>query len=260
MKKIAFCFLIYDIINHEELWNIFFKNIDTDKYNIYIHYKTNVPLKYFEKYKLNNCIHTEWGHISLVQAQNILYTEALKDTQNEHFINLSGACIPVKPFNFIYNYLNDNFSYFNVISTDDECFKRCNNLLPFINKDHIKKASQWCILNRKHTIRMIENIEYINWFSKIDCPDEHCYIINIYRYNLQNEIIITNGYKCEATTFVDHPQFWCHPRSYTSINDIDLSSLLNSKSLFARKFEKEYNLIDNNNYIHFISNKVISIN
>ena len=34
MKKIAFCFLIYDIINHEELWNIFFKNIDTNKYNI----------------------------------------------------------------------------------------------------------------------------------------------------------------------------------------------------------------------------------
>ena len=25
MKKIAFCFLIYDIINHEELWNIFLK-------------------------------------------------------------------------------------------------------------------------------------------------------------------------------------------------------------------------------------------
>ena len=41
MKKIAFCFLIYDIINHEELWNIFFQNVDTNKYNIYIHYKFN---------------------------------------------------------------------------------------------------------------------------------------------------------------------------------------------------------------------------
>ena len=89
MKKIAFCFLIYDIINHEEIWNIFFKNIDINKYNIYIHYKTNVPLKYFEKYKLNNCIDTKWGDISLVQAQNILYTEALKDTDNQHFINVS---------------------------------------------------------------------------------------------------------------------------------------------------------------------------
>ena len=49
MKKIAFCFLIYDIINHEELWNIFFKNVDANKYTIYIHYKFNKPLKYFEK-------------------------------------------------------------------------------------------------------------------------------------------------------------------------------------------------------------------
>jgi hypothetical protein len=53
MKKIAFCFLIYDIINHEELWNKFFLDVDINKYNIYIHYKYNVPLKYFEKYKLN---------------------------------------------------------------------------------------------------------------------------------------------------------------------------------------------------------------
>ena len=52
MKKIAFCFVIYDIINYEELWNMFFQNVDTNKYNIYIHYKTNTPLKYFEKYKL----------------------------------------------------------------------------------------------------------------------------------------------------------------------------------------------------------------
>ena len=32
---------------------MFFQNVYTNKYNIYIHYKTNTPLKYFEKYKLN---------------------------------------------------------------------------------------------------------------------------------------------------------------------------------------------------------------
>ena len=31
------------------------ENIDNNKYNIYIHYKTDKPLKYFDKYKLNNC-------------------------------------------------------------------------------------------------------------------------------------------------------------------------------------------------------------
>jgi len=79
MKKIAFCFLIYDIINHEELWNIFFKNVNKNKYNIYIHYKYNKQLKYFEKYKLNNCIKTSYADISLVKAQNLLLEKALTD-------------------------------------------------------------------------------------------------------------------------------------------------------------------------------------
>jgi hypothetical protein len=56
MKKLAFCFLIYDEINHEELWNIFFKNIDKNKYNIYIHYKSNKPLIFFDKNKEDNII------------------------------------------------------------------------------------------------------------------------------------------------------------------------------------------------------------
>jgi hypothetical protein len=56
MKVLGFCFLIYDIINYEKLWYYWLKNIDTKKYRIYIHYKNDVELKYFEKYKLNNCI------------------------------------------------------------------------------------------------------------------------------------------------------------------------------------------------------------
>ena len=82
MKKIAFCFLIYDIINHEELWDLFFLNVNKDKYNIYIHYKKNVKLKYFEKYKLKNCIETKYYDVTLVLAQNLMLREAYKDVNN----------------------------------------------------------------------------------------------------------------------------------------------------------------------------------
>ena len=103
-KKIAFLFLIYDIINQEELWYNFLKNIDKNKYNIYIHYKENdTKLKYFEDYKLKNCINTKWGDKSLVIAQNILLKEALKDPSNQSFIFLSNSCIPLKSFDYIYN-------------------------------------------------------------------------------------------------------------------------------------------------------------
>ena len=101
-KKIAFCFLIYDSINQEEIWNGFFKNIDPNKYNIYIHYKINKPLKYFEKYKLKNCIPTKYADISLVKAQNLLLQEAINDEYNKHMIFLSNSCIPLKSFKFIY--------------------------------------------------------------------------------------------------------------------------------------------------------------
>ena len=52
--KIAFCFLVYDNIVNEELWKIFFDNVNTNKYHIYIHYKVNKPLKYFNRYKIIN--------------------------------------------------------------------------------------------------------------------------------------------------------------------------------------------------------------
>ena len=127
MKKIAFLFLIYDILNLEELWNKFFLNVDKNKYTIYIHYKNNVTLKYFEQYKLKNCIETKYADISLVCAQNILLEEALKDENNEHFIFLSNSCVPFKNFEFIYNKLSTYKSYFN-ITPQEQCFPRCNYL------------------------------------------------------------------------------------------------------------------------------------
>ena len=72
MKILGLCFLIYDKINHEDLWSNWLKNIDTDKYRIYIHYKTNVKLKYFEQYKITNCIETTWGRYTITLAQNLM--------------------------------------------------------------------------------------------------------------------------------------------------------------------------------------------
>ena len=53
IKKLL-CFLIYDKINNEELWYDFFKKIDKSKYSIYIHYKDNKKLNYFEDHKIKS--------------------------------------------------------------------------------------------------------------------------------------------------------------------------------------------------------------
>lgn len=263
MKKLAFCFLIYDSINHEELWNIFFKNVDINLYNIYIHYKFNKPLKYFEKYKLNNCIPTKYADISLVKAQNKLLDEAINDKDNTHMIFISNSCIPLKPFEFIYKNLDEKVSYFN-ISPQSQCFPRCNYTINIIDKKYIQKASQWCILNRKHTELMLNNREYINWFNyRQTVPDEHCYITYIFYKNLQDEIITTPNIAKDATTFTNWQGMdYKYPshiglKNYSSITKNELEYLLNSKSLFGRKFTREcITSFINKTYIEFIKKSV----
>lgn len=127
MKKIAFCFLVYDHINHEELWNIFFKGIDSQKYSIHVHYKHDVQLKYFNNNKLASCIPTQHGHISLIKAQNLLFEEALKDENTTHCIIVSNSCIPFKSFDKVYEFLDINYSYINQ-GPKSQCFPRCNSV------------------------------------------------------------------------------------------------------------------------------------
>lgn len=235
--KIAFLFLIYDKIEQEELWYTFFNSdhSNADKYSIYIHYKTDTPLKYFEQYKLNNCTDTQWGHISIVNAQNLLLETALKDLNNQHFVFCSGACIPVKSFSYIYTYLKANESYFN-ICPDAHCFPRCNQTLKYINKKFIKKSSQWCILNRKHAKIIINSDKpYLDWF-KTTIGDEHCYISYLYYLGLENEI------KNIVTTFTlwlkNHRRIYV--KTHSSLSNDDLKYFTTTKNLlFARKFTSD---------------------
>lgn len=261
MRKIAFCFLIYDTIIHEEVWNLFFKNVDKNKYNIYIHYKTNTPLQYFDKYKLDFCIETNYTDITIVYAENILLQEARRDPDNQHFIFISGACIPFKNFNEVYEALDPNYSYFN-ITPQSQCFPRCNPILQHIDKKYIQKSSQWCILNRKHSELMLYKNEYLNWFdSSSISPEEHCYITNIYYNHLENEIITTPNIANDSTTFTNWEGMdYKYPsnrglKNYDFISDEELHYLLKSKSLFGRKFtiHSKSLLLNNYNYLRHIS-------
>lgn len=236
-KKIAFCFLIKDKINNEDIWEYFFKNIPKNKYNIYIHHKNNIKLKYFDKYKLNNNIETKWCDKSLVYAQNLLLEEALKDADNQHFIFLSGNCVPIKNFNKIYNNLDQNYSYFKEPKK--------------INNNQLYKTSQWCILNRKHTKLILDNsnswIEKNKPKTKNMCHDEYVYINVLLNLNLKNEII----YKKSTWTswnnkididLKDSILIKKQPFYFKTINTFTLKQIIDSESFFARKFQDSCNL------------------
>jgi len=258
-KKIAFCFLIYDNINHEELWYKFFKNVNKNKYNIYIHYKKNIPLKFFESNKIKNIVSTKWCGSSLIIAQNNLLKQAIKDPENKHFIFVSNSCIPLKSFNYIYNDLNQEYSYFNKL-------KIRSNIKQFDKSIKAYKASQWCILNRKHTNIILKSYNLIktllnyfdntNIFKGFGCPDEYIYITVLYHLGLENELILTDNLSSGATTFTGNPNrnnnikfkdsiFKKTPNNYSYICEKELNFLLNSKSLFGRKFNYECKGLEN---------------
>ena len=248
MKVLGLCFLIYDKINHEELWYNWLRNVDKKKYKIYIHYKNDIKLKYFEKYKLDNCIETKYADISLVKEQNLLLEASVNDNCS-HSIFLSNSCIPLKPFDYIYEYLNVNFSYFNK-TPDEQCFPRCNQTLKYINKNYIKKASQWSILNYKHSKLLITESDYMNLFNyRETVPDEHCYITKLFLSKLDLEIITTPNLASGATTFTN----WCdmdYPyqnhsglKNYNVITTEEIDYLIKQSCLFGRKFNPDCKVI-----------------
>lgn len=266
-KKLAFCFLIYDIINFEELWNDFFSNVDHNKYNVYIHYKNNIPLKYFEKYKLNNCINTKYGHVSLIHAQNMMFNKAFEDIDNYKFIMISNSCIPLKNFNFIYDFLtNNDYSYFNENFYKDYCI----SLKQFFDNNIISKASQWCILNRNiiDKILKIDKDSINNMFETIWAPEEVFYLTYVRYFNMDNQCKITKNTPL-ATTFthwgdMDYKYkdkyIKTGLKNYNEISEDELEYLLNSNSLFGRKFTTDCTIKNTNRNIYeYLKNKLISL-
>jgi hypothetical protein len=256
-KKIAFCFLIYDSINHEKLWYEFFRNINKDKYNIYIHYKENKPLEYFEEYKINeeDIIETEWCKNSLVKAQIKLYEYAMRDKENYKMIMVSNSCIPLKNFDYIYNFLTkDNYGYYNEMPFG--FFIRKYLEYSFYNNfSNINKASQWSIINRQIAYTFI-NSKNINKLKRTNliCPDEIFFISEIKTNNLENQIKInTNEY--DSSTYVNWSLFknyenteitlYKKPHEFIKIDERQLNVLINSNCLFGRKFLKNCIGIEN---------------
>jgi len=263
MKKLGFCFLIYDIINHEELWNQFFKHVDPAKYGIYIHYKTNTPLKFFEKHKLDHCIPTNYADVTLIHAHNIL-CKAAYDDGCDKIISLSQACIPLKSFHYVYDFLTrDDYGHFNM-APPAACFPRCNELLKFYDRSHIQKSSNWFILNRTICRTVISEPLIQEHYGSIISPEEHFFISTVYKYGLQDQIIATQNIAAGATTFTNW-QGMSYPfpskkelKNYSEISDEEILYLLASKSLFGRKFNREcMGSLCNPTYLKFITSSLV---
>lgn len=270
MYKLGFCFLIYDIIQLEELWSTFFSNVNPQKYGIYIHFKENKPLKYFESYKLKDCIPTSYGRVSIVHAHNLLFRTAYNDGCFK-IISLSQSCIPLKSFDHVYKYLtNDNNSHFNMFRRGPHIvFPRCNSLKTKYPEDCIQKSSNWFILNRE-CCNLVINVPYktiTEDFYQVDFPEEHYFITMMYYHKKLDQLTLHEvNEPNNFTTFTNwNSHNYKYPcasglKEYGTISDEELSYLLyESSCLFGRKFLTEcLQCLNNKKYLDFIQGNIIT--
>jgi len=238
--KLALCFLTYYNIERDDVWEKWLKGHE-DKVNIYIHSKFRFNSSKFPKnYKRVDTIPTKWGSYGLVEATFRLFEAAVADG-NTFFILLSDKCIPLKKFNYIYNFFGGISRHQSFIheSARSEVFSRYKPLRKFFPDEVISKHSQWIILSRKHVeILLRDERDIERKMSPITIPDE-CWALTWLRsLGLSSEINTTL-----ATTYVNWVPFRLGhdcPETYEGCPPKEiLEKMLLGPSLFGRKFVHE---------------------
>lgn len=237
--KIAFLFLTRESPNKMELWRPYFNQTNSKFYNIYIHPKVTNINQYMIKHIIKNRIQTQWGHISLVKATILLLKEAMRDKNNKKFILLSESCIPVTKFSKLYNFCNNNLSYFFYFNARDpnslKRFSQMSKDSPF-RKDKYLKQSQWMLLDREAVDIILRN-DMTKYFGKSFAPDEHYFINLLYlKYKKFGQNI-----KKKRITYInlENRTNTAHPNSYKYLNKNHIITARKSGCFFMRKIEKK---------------------
>jgi hypothetical protein len=193
----------------------------------------------------------------LVKAQNLLLQEALRDLDNERFIFLSNSCIPLKPFDFVYDGLfSRDLCYFN-LARHHHIFEqgRGLNLEKRFGKANVRKSSQWSILTREIAQILSESnpeLEKLFEAGKKDLADEYFYISYLFYLGRQQHLHIYDYAASDAKTFeywndkdyeynkeftTEHPENWDRKlKTFYNISAEELLFLLNAPCYFGRKF------------------------
>ena len=231
--KIAFCFLVTYSIPTEKVWVNFFKKVKYENFYILIHGKPSLKLetKFFKANShVIDPIETRWGHISLILAQNIMLKYATETLQADFCCILSGNCIPVKSFDYIYEDLDFlPISRFEIQTSYHKILKY--------------KQSQWCVLSLEHIQIILKYAEkYIKYFEDINfteidiiagSQDEYFYITLLTGQNVTN--FLKNGSTYTKWNIIHGG----HPKTYTKIKRKKLIELEDTHYFFMRKIQND---------------------
>ncbi|CAI5525701.1 unnamed protein product, partial [Closterium sp. Naga37s-1] len=164
-----------------------------------------------------------WGLPTMVDAERRLMAAALADPANHRFVLLSESCIPVKSFNYIWDYLmGTRYSFVSSFFIDRPvCSGRYDkHMQPKITLSQWRKGSQWFAATRRHVNIIIDDDTIHALFQKYCRGDKwhhHCYADEHYIPTLLN--IKEPGRVANRTiTYVDFPPLQQHPTSFLPPN------------------------------------------
>ena len=245
-NKLAFCFLTYHDLIRYDIWNLFFKDIDNSKYNIYIHpklyknFKSNMKVKY---HIVRNIVNTKSKFdISIVNATlQLLNTAFNHDSQNNYFIFLTQSCIPLYNFETLYKIIiqfpNSVLSYIEG-NRAERYYQLAASFKRYIPEKLFIKQQPNMILTRDDVDLFIKN-NYTNYFRNMICPDEH-YFINILLHIFKKKIIK------RQVNFCNYDLQKTQALEFEYINYEFINKIRNYGFLFMRKATNK-SLIDINN-------------
>ncbi|KAJ0780465.1 putative glycosyl transferase, family 14 [Helianthus annuus] len=235
--KIAFMFLSVGSLPFEKLWGKFFQGHE-GRFSIYIHASRDKPV-HTSPYFVNREIHSdkvEWGTVSMVDAEKRLLANALKDPDNQHFVLLSDSCVPLRDFDYVYDYLmHTNISFIDSFTDPGPhgSGRYSQHMLPEVEKKFFRKGAQWFTMKRQHAVVVLADNLYYTKFrdyckpgmdGSINCyADEH-YLPTFFHMH------DPNGIANWSVTHVDWSERKWHPKSYET-KDVSEQLLKNITSI-----------------------------
>ncbi|XP_058724800.1 glycosyltransferase BC10-like [Vicia villosa] len=221
VPKVAFMFLTPGSLPFEKLWHMFFQGHE-GKFTVYVHASKEKPV-HVSSYFVGRDIHSEpvtWGKVSMVEAERRLLANALLDPDNQHFVLLSDSCIPVRRFDFVYNYLlltSVSFIDSYVDLGPHGNGRYVERMLPEVEKKDFRKGSQWFSMKRQHAIITMADSLYFTKFKHHCRPNmegnRNCYSDEHYLPTFFN-MVDPGGIANWSVTYVDWSERKWHPRSF----------------------------------------------
>lgn len=207
-----------------------------------------------------------WGDVSIVQAEFALFEHALKLKDVSYFHVLSGVHLPLKTQDEIHDYykglngksvfkpmgsnayeLNYKMQYYHYFVRQMASssfakafvFNKLNNFSIRIQKLfgmnrfeqlHLKKASQWCSLNRNVLTYLVDRkIDILKKYKNSLCSDELFIVTELFNYSSLWEEVIFDDHIILTDFHGSRPKVF---------ERADYQLLVDSACLFARKFSE----------------------